>query len=378
MSPDFVTRLAERAHEAEQLRRLPQATIDDLIASDFTELLVPARFGGKEAPFPELLEPVREMAHGCASSAWTIGFYALHNWMVALFDEQAQAEAFADRPFLAPAPLAPTGRGLPDGDGIRLSGRWSWATGVMHGNWIMVGALCGPDDAIYPALALLPIADATVVDVWHTDGMRATGSNDALVDDVYVPPHRLVRVTDIYAGTAPGAVLHTSPTYRWPMVPALALLAAMPALGSAERVAALYTERLGERVLTYEGVRQKDKPLAQARLGEAEVRLRALRAVLDDTVGEIETLVRAGDAVPLVTRARARMTAAHIVHESRAVIGLLLEASGASAHFTSNPLQRVKRDVDVIAGHVVFDYDTSRELAGALAIGAKIPPFAMV
>ncbi|KUI25354.1 acyl-CoA dehydrogenase [Mycobacterium sp. GA-2829] len=378
MSPDFVTRLAERAHEAEQLRRLPQATINDLIASDFTELLVPARFGGKEAPFPELLEPVREMAHGCASSAWTIGFYALHNWMVALFEEQAQAEAFADRPFLAPAPLAPTGRGRPDGDGIRLSGRWSWATGVMHGNWIMVGALCGPDDAIYPALALLPIADATVVDVWHTDGMRATGSNDVLIDDVYVPPHRLVRVTDIYAGTAPGAVLHTSPTYRWPMVPALALLAAMPALGSAERVAALYTERLGERVLAYEGVRQKDKPLAQARLGEAEVRLRALRAVLDDTVGEIETLVRAGDAVPLVTRARARMTAAHIVHESRAVIGLLLEASGASAHFTSNPLQRIKRDVDVIAGHVVFDYDTSRELAGALAIGAKIPPFAMV
>lgn len=378
MSPDFVTRLAERAHEAEQERRLPQATLDDLVASEFTELLVPARFGGKESPFPDLLGPVREMAHGCASSAWTIGFYALHNWMVALFEEQAQAEAFAERPFLAPAPLAPTGRGRPDGDGVRLSGRWSWATGVMHGNWIMVGALCGPDDAIYPALALLPIADATVVDVWHTDGMRATGSNDVVIENAYVPAHRLVRVTDIYAGTAPGAVLHASPTYRWPMVPALALLAAMPALGSAERVATLYTERLGERVLAYEGVRQKDKPLAQARLGEAEVRLRALRAVLDDTVGDIETLVRAGDAVPPATRARARMTAAHIVHESRAVIGLLLEASGAGAHFVSNPLQRIKRDVDVIAGHVVFDYDTSRELAGALAIGAKIPPFAMV
>jgi hypothetical protein len=44
------------------------------------------------------------MAHGCASSAWTIGFYALHNWMLALFDERAQEEAFATRPFLAPAP----------------------------------------------------------------------------------------------------------------------------------------------------------------------------------------------------------------------------------------------------------------------------------
>jgi alkylation response protein AidB-like acyl-CoA dehydrogenase len=378
MSPDFVTRLAERAHDAEQLRRLPQATVDDLVASKITDLLVPARYGGQEAAYPEILQPVRDMAHGCASSAWTIGFYILHNWMLALFDEQAQAEAFADRPFLAPAPLAPTGHGRPDGDGVRLSGRWSWATGVMHGNWIMVGALCGPADGIYPALALLPITDVTVEDVWHTDGMRATGSNDVVVTDAFVPGHRLVRVTDIYAGTAPGATLHAAPTYRWPMVPALALLAAMPALGSAERVVAVYGERLGERVLAYEGVKQKDKPMAQARLGEAQVRLRALSGLLDDTVSGIEALVGAGDKVPLVVRAQARMAAAHIVHESRAVIGMLLEASGASAHFVTNPLQRAKRDVDVLAGHVIFDYDTSRELAGALAIGAQIPPFAMV
>lgn len=378
LSRDFVTRLAERAHDAEQLRRLPQATVDDLIASKITDLLVPARYGGQEAPYPEILRPVREMAHGCASSAWTIGFYILHNWMLALFGEQAQAEAFADRPFLAPAPLAPTGRGRPDGNGVRLSGRWSWATGVMHGNWIMVGALCGPDDGIYPALALLPIADVTVEDVWHTDGMRATGSNDVVITDAFVPDHRLVRVTDIYAGTAPGARLHDAPTYRWPMVPALALLAAMPALGSAERVIEIYAERLGERVLAYEGVKQKDKPLAQARLGEAEVRLRALRGLLDDTVGGIEALVRDRDTVPLTVRSQARLAAAHIVHESRAVIGMLMEASGASAHFVANPLQRAKRDVDVLAGHVIFDYDTSRELAGALAIGARIPPFAMV
>lgn len=378
LSRDFVTRLAERAHDAEQLRRLPQATVDDLIASKITDLLVPARYGGQEAPYPEILRPVREMAHGCASSAWTIGFYILHNWMLALFGEQAQAEAFADRPFLAPAPLAPTGRGRPDGNGVRLSGRWSWATGVMHGNWIMVGALCGPDDGIYPALALLPIADVTVEDVWHTDGMRATGSNDVVITDAFVPDHRLVRVTDIYAGSAPGARLHDAPTYRWPMVPALALLAAMPALGSAERVIEIYAERLGERVLAYEGVKQKDKPLAQARLGEAEVRLRALRGLLDDTVGGIEALVRDRDTVPLTVRAQARLAAAHIVHESRAVIGMLMEASGASAHFVTNPLQRAKRDVDVLAGHVIFDHDTSRELAGALAIGARIPPFAMV
>lgn len=374
----FVTALGERAAEAEELRRLPDDTVSDLIASGFTELLVPARFGGQQAPFPEILDPVRRLAHGCTSSAWTIGFLTLHNWMLALFGEQAQQEAFDNRPFLAPAPLAPTGRGLPVDGGIRLSGRWSWATGVMHGNWIIVAALCGPDDGIYPALALLPISDVTVEDVWHTDGMRATGSNDAVATDAFVPEHRLVKVTDIYAGTAPGAGLHDSATYRWPMVPALALLAAMPALGSAERVTENYAQRLAERVLPYEGVMQKDKPIAQAHLAGAQVRLRSLRALLADTVGEIETIVVAGDSVEKPVRAQARLAAAHIVAESRAVIGELMGAGGASIHFLSSPMQRFKRDVDVLAGHVVFDYDTSRELAGALALGMKIPRTSMI
>lgn len=374
----FVTALAERAADAEKLRRLPDDTVRDLIASGFTDLLVPARFGGQEAPFAAILDPVRRLAHGCTSSAWTVGFLALHNWMLALFGEQAQQEAFDSRPFLAPAPLAPTGRGLPADGGIRLSGRWSWATGVMHGNWIIVAALCGPDDAIHPALALLPISDVAVDDVWHTDGMRATGSNDVIATDVFVPEHRLVKVTDIYAGTAPGAGLHDSATYRWPMVPALALLAAMPALGSAERVTEIYAQRLAERVLPYEGVMQKDKPIAQAHLAGAQIRLRSLRGLLTDTVGEIEEIVSGGDAVEKPVRAQARLAAAHIVAESRAVIGDLVGAGGASIHFLSSPMQRFKRDVDVLAGHVVFDYDTSRELAGALALGMKVPRTSMI
>ena len=378
ITPDFVTRLAERAAEGERLRRLPPGTVSDPAVTAFVELLVPARYGGAQAPFREILGPVRQMAHGCASSAWTIGFYALHNWMLALFGEQAQAEAFATRPFLAPAPLAPTGRGTACEGGIRLTGRWSWATGVMDGNWIMVGVLREHADSVRPVLALLPIADAQIMDVWHTDGMRATGSNDVVIDDAFVPEHRIVSVADIYSGAAPGAAVHDCPTYRWPMVPALALLAAMPALGSAERAAEIYAERLAERFLAYEGVMQKDKPIAAAHLGLAQVKLRALHALVTDTVARIDELVDAGEPLARAVRGEARLAAAHVVHESRSVIADLLGASGASAHFLDNPLQRIKRDVDVIAGHVVFDYDTSRELAGALALGVPIARTAMV
>ena len=378
ISDEFVACLAQRAAEAEDLRRLPDATIADFRASGLARLLLPARYGGEQAPLPAILDPVRRMAHGCASSAWTLGFYILHNWMLALFGEQAQDEVFADGPVLCPAPLAPTGRGVPVDGGVRLSGRWSWATGIMAADWVMVGALCGPNDAMYPALALLPVNDVAVEDVWHTDGMRGTGSHDVVVTDAKVPDHRLVTLTDIYGGTAPGSGLHDASAYRWPMVPALALLAAMPALGAAEQVADLFATRLGERVLAYSGVAQKQQPAAQIRLGDARVRLRALNGLLDDTVAMIETMVTDGTRIPRSVRAAARVAAAHIVHESRAVVADLLESSGASAHFLHNPLQRAKRDIDVICGHVVFDYDVSRELAGALEIGVPISPIAMV
>ncbi|MCV7380964.1 acyl-CoA dehydrogenase [Mycobacterium alsense] len=378
ITAEFVARLAERAEEAERLRRLPAPTVGEFRRTELFRLLLPARFGGIQAPFPELLQPIRRMAHGCPSSAWTLGFYALHNWMLSLFDPKAQEEVFAAGPVLAPAPLAPTGRAAPTEGGVRLSGRWAWATGAMDADWMIVGALIERPDRIDPALAVLPAEQAEVVDTWHTAGMRGTGSHDVVVTDVLVPEHRIVAVADIYGGTAPGARFHDAPTYRWPLVPALALTASMPVLGAAERVTDLFAERLGERVLAYSGVAQKDQPAAQIRLADARVRLRALRALIADTADGIERLVAGGERVGRPVRADARLAAAHTVHESRAIIADLLEASGASAQFLSSPLQRFKRDVDIASGHVVFDYDMGRELAGALAIGAKISPIAMV
>lgn len=378
ITDEFVARLAQRAEQAERLRRLPSATLAEFRQTDLFRLLLPARFGGLQGSFPELLEPVRRMAHGCASSAWTLGFYALHNWMLSLFDLRLQEEVFAAGPVLAPAPLAPTGHGSPADGGVRLTGRWSWATGAMDADWVAVGALVERPDGITPALVVLPADQVEVDDVWHTAGMRGTGSHDVVITDVFVPEHRIASVADIYGGTAPGAAAHGAATYRWPLVPALALTAAMPVLGAAERVAELFAERLSSRVLPYSGAAQKDQPAAQIRLADATVRLRALRALIAETATGIDELVAGGERVRRSVRADARLAAAHTVQECRAIIADLLGAAGASAHFLSNPLQRAKRDVDIAAGHVVFDYDVSRELVGALAIGAKISPIAMV
>ena len=372
-------RLGERALEAEELRRLPDATIEDFNATDLGDVLVPRRWGGLEAPVIELLEAARELAHGCTSSAWVLTFFALHRWMAALFDEETQGELLgAEERFFAPAPLAPTGRALPCPDGLRLSGRWSWASGVMHANWVIVGALAGPDDAPFPALVVCPRESVDVEDVWRTSGMRATGSNDVVASDVRVPERHVVAVRDVFGGTAPGAEVNPGAIYRWPLVPLLALSAAMPALGTAERLLETYTARLGERVALHTGTAHRDRPAAQMRLGQASVRLSAARDLTRSTAGEIQRTVERGERVSRGDRVAARLAAAHVVRESKLVIDLLVEASGGSAHFVAAPFQRAQRDVNTLAGHVIFDYDVSTELAGAQAVGLELPRAALV
>ncbi|MFW0788128.1 acyl-CoA dehydrogenase family protein [Gordonia sp. CPCC 205333] len=374
----LIDRLADRAPEGERLRRLPDDTVAELKASNFTRLLLPKRYGGEQGSIAELLGPTRRIAHGCTSSAWTMSFYALHVWMFSQFPEQAQDEFFADGPSYSPVTLAPTGTGVVDGDGIRVSGRWSWATGVMNANWVGMNVVVNEGDSIVPKMVVLPIAEVRVEDVWQTAGMRATGSNDVVVEDVWVPMHRTVDLLDLYRGSAPGARLHDVGTYRWPLVAGLALTAAMPVLGTAERVVELYTQRVSERVLAYSGVAQKDQPTAKMRIGAATTQLRAMRALVDDVATAIDNAVNAELTVPLQLRVEARMTAASVVHESRSLITELMESAGAGAHFLDNPLQRCKRDVDIVSGHAVFDFDTSRLLAGTLAIGQKLPPMSMV
>lgn len=371
-------RLAERAAESERLRRLPSSTIDEFRASDLPGLLLPSRYGGSQRCFPEFFDTVRQMAHGCTSSAWTLSFYMLHNWMLSLFDQQTQNEILADGPVLAPAPLAPTGKGCLVDGGISLTGRWSWATGIMDADWVIVGALVVHDEVPRPVLAVLPADQVSVEDVWHTAGMRGTGSNDVVVHDVFVPAHRLVDIADIYAGSTPGAQLHNASAYRWPMVPALALTASMAVLGTTERVVQLLEQRLAERALAYSGTKQRDQPIARARLGESLIRMDALRSLTRDIAEGIELTVCAGLKVSRSVRIQARLAAAHTVHECRAIIANLAESAGASAHFLDNPIQRAKRDVDMVSGHAVFDYDISRDLMGMAALGLKLPPFAML
>lgn len=372
----LVDGLVARAAEGEALRRLPDATITEVAEAGLFGMVVPTSLGGLGLGLDTLAQSTRILATGCPAAAWTLSFLVMHNWLLARFDATARAELFADRPWvLAPAPLNPTGTATPVEGGYRLDGRWEWATGVMHAEWVLVHAIVAEPDAFATRFLAVPRAAVTVEDVWHTSGMRATGSNAITAQDVFVPSHltlpreALMDAGDLDADDALAG---------HPVVAVLALVAAAPALGAAEAAVSLFRQRLSQRVLAYTlGDKQADQPASRVRLATARSEVRAARAVWEQALAALRSAVAAG--TPTVhDRMDARLAAASTVRFARQAISTVCEGSGASIYATASPLQRLQRDVEVLKGHVIFDWDRCAELAGRLALGGEPSPIDLV
>jgi alkylation response protein AidB-like acyl-CoA dehydrogenase len=368
--------LEARAGEAERLRRLPDETIADAADAGLFSMLVPEALGGAGLGLASIAQATRSLAHGCVSSAWTLSFFALHNWLLSKFDPTLTREIFAARPWaLVPAPLAPTGTFTAVDGGYRVSGRWEWATGVMHADWVMVHARGTTERGPTTRFCLVPACAARVEDVWFTSGMCATGSNAVVLSDVFVPAHRAIDGVRLMKGAGGAARSFV----QYPTVPVLVFVAAAPALGAAERAVELFRAQARERVLAYSmGEKQIDQPAAQIRLSAALATVRAARATWEAALASFIGAVESRDGSQRLDHAAARLAAAHTVRLAREAIATVCDGAGASVYFAGAPLQRLQRDVEVLKGHVVFDWDRTAELVGRLELGFEPRPTDML
>ncbi len=154
------------------------------------------------------------------------------------------------------------------------------------------------------------------------------------------------------------------------MLPVLGLAAAMPALGQARTCVRLFREKLEERMAPGGSAARRVGPSSQIRLARAEVQVQQCYLLLRNLVQEVCEL---RDKATRVDRTRWATQLAYAVNECKGVISYVSEASGASAHFQTSPMQRAMRDINTIGAHVVFDLDARLELYGAALLGQDIP-----
>ncbi len=370
----MVESLRGRAVETETLRQLPDTTITEALEADVFKMLVPQSLGGHGLDLRTVAQVTRILAHGCMSSAWTISFLTLHNWFIARGPRGLQEAVFAERPFaLIPCPLAPTGHADPIEGGYVLNGRWQWATGVQHGDWVMVNSLIEREGAVPEGrFCLVPIDEVEIVDTWHTSGMRGTGSNDVVVTDVFVPEVHTVAMADLRGDNPPGALLTDDPFVGFPFTPVLTLVAAAPALGGAEAAVDHYRDYIKGRVLPYSpGDRQVEQPASQIRLAEALATVRAARLMWEDAIDRVTTSSQSGEILGPVDRGRLRLASAYVVRQALHAVDIIVEGAGASVHFMDSPIGRIHRDLVTLKGHVVYDWDRAAQLAGKIEAGIE-------
>lgn len=366
--------LAAHAREAETLRRPVDSVWQALRDTGCFYHFVPKAYGGLEFSLDTFIDAMLPLGGGCASTAWVTTFCVEHNWMLALFPKAAQDEIFGGGwPYIiAPGVTAPPGHATAVDGGYRISGRWRWGTGVMHADWILATAMLTSSPTPTMLFCVFHASEAEVLDTWHVDGMVGTGSNDIQVRDLFVPTHRTIDMAQMRQGQAPGALLHENPIYRMPMLPFLAITAAIPAVGLAHAAVAQFQDRLAVRQIHGSQDRQGDKPAAQIRLARADMEARTGEILLRDSARQCMKLAERGTPSTPDERTYIRIQISTAVEACRKAIRTASEGAGSSAHALDNPLQRALRDVNVMASHVVYDKDLVRELRGRAMVG--LPP----
>lgn len=365
--------IAENAAEAERRRKPVDEVIEALKATGIFRAFVPRRFGGYEIDLDTYIDLGLAVSRACTSTGWVTNFYMEHNWLLAQFGQQAQEEIFGSQPYiLAPASINPLGKATKEEGGYRVSGRWPWGTGVMHGDWVMLNGMVEIGAPMpMPCLFIVPAGEITIEDTWHASGMCGTGSNDIVADGVFVPEHRCQELMSMSLGTGPGARWLGSSTYRMPMLPFLALTAGVPAIGAAQRALELFRERLKQRVIFGSTSKQQERASAHMTLGDAEVRVEAAEAHMRNVGRELRRWAESGKVCPTEERARLKLHIAQVVHQCRGVIRDLLEVAGAGAHMSAHPMQRLGRDVEMLSSHIVFDRAIGSETYGRLLLGLE-------
>lgn len=371
--------LRARAAEAERRRQVPEENVAALREAGLFRTVQPRLFGGHEQDFAVLAELIVEIAAACPSTGWACGLLAAHQWLVAAFPEAAQREVWQDDPdATACASYAPTGKALPVEGGFRLAGRWAFASGCDAASWAVCSALLPAGEGQPPVLSflLVPRADFTLDDTWHTVGLAGTGSKTVVVQDAFVPAHRVLRVRDTATGDTPGRRLHdSSPLYAMPMlcnIPScLAATAVGAAAGALHDYLGMTSQRVTRGAVAGGGNRMAEFPTIQLRVAEATASVDAARELLLRDLRRRAETARNGGAISVEDRIASRRGQAFATSLALRATEALNASTGGQGLDLANPVQRAWRDVNAVSRHVSLNWDAVGTMAGQQALGLE-------
>ncbi|WP_009478410.1 acyl-CoA dehydrogenase family protein [Rhodococcus sp. JVH1] len=368
----IVPLLAANAQKTEDDRRVVEENINAIEDAGLFTIMQPKRFGGLETDFRTKLEVSRELARGCGSTAWATTLLNVCAWFTGLWGEQAQNDVWEANPRNRIAGVfAPTGTAEPVEGGFRVTGKWGWASGSLHAQWVLVGVPVtdAAGEVVDQGMVLIPASDIAIEDTWFVVGMRGTGSNTIVADHVFVPAHRYLSVTKMLQGEV-ATPFKNEELYRIPFVPGAAIILAGPQLGLAQAALDLVIEKAPRRGIAYTYYdNQTQSPEVQLAVAKAASLIDTAHLLAYRAAADIDEAGHAGVFPDYTARARVRMDTGQAIINAREAIRILVSAHGASSFAESSPMQRIWRDSEVASRHAVANPEISAEIYGKALLG---------
>jgi two-component flavin-dependent monooxygenase/oxygenase LndZ5 len=338
---------ARHARQADSTRRLEPTVVEAIVDAGFAGWLVPRRWGGESGSFAELTEAVAVVGEGCASAAWIGSLLAYTARFAAYLPLEGQAEVWAEGPGtrVVSSMVSSDAVAAPVPGGWRLSGTWTYASGVEFSDWALVASPTEAGSAQPDRFFAIPRSAYTIDETWFTVGMRATGSHSLLVSDVFVPEHRSFLLADMFAGRNPASV---EPCHALPLYAVNGLTFAVPVLGAARGA----LRRAGENLTETKGRRSAPGETHQIAYARSAGEIEAAGLLL-------ERIARSLDRAPISSEQVVRGTrdASFATDLLVGAVDRLFRGSGTRGQADADPLPRMWRDVHAAATHFVLQFE---------------------
>ncbi|MEH6592296.1 MAG: flavin-dependent monooxygenase [Halioglobus sp.] len=358
--------LRDNIEKARTLRKVPQETVDQLEDIGFFLALQPKRYGGLELSPQEFFKLQIAIAEGCMSSAWACGIIAVHAFQLALMDDRAQQDVWGDNIHTrVSSSYAPMGKvEIVDG-GFKLSGRWGWSSGCDHCSWVLLGAII-PGEGY--RTFLLPRNDYQILDTWQSMGLQGTGSNDIVVEDVFVPDYRTHKQMDGFMITNPGKAVNPQPVYQLPWAQVFARTVSTPAIGACKEALRLYQQGALNKQSS-DPTKLAGDTTTQERIASAANGIDEMEAVLFNNFNKMMAAVDNGEQIPIDDRIHYRYQASLVIEKSIKVVDSLFEVAGGASVFSGNEIQQRFLDIHTARAHVANNPTSFARNLGGTQLG---------
>ena len=368
----LVPLIRERAESSSQERRVVPEVVEALEEAGLFTLLVPRRLGGLEANLRTMMECVAEVGRGDGSTAWAVALLNVCTWFATTFSDQSQQDMFATPEAKACGIFSPPLTSERVEGGYLVSGRWSYASGSFAATWATLRIGVEGEDP--RALALIPSSAWTIEPTWYVTGMKGSGSDTIVVQDHFVPDHRIQRFADMVEGRFDTSHKDDEQNANMAFIPVAALVLVGAQLGLARHAMERTLGTLPQKNVAYTCyTNARNSPTHQIGVAEAATRFDQAELLARRACADIDGAAARGEQLCRLTRARVRMDTGVIGELVKDGVDRLMTANGASSFADANVMSRVWRDSEIAGRHALVMPELGKEAYGRMLLGADEP-----